>query len=114
MHVRNFQDAVWCIITLRGGDKLLIGCMYRSPKSTSENTLNMFEAVRDIVSSIPSHLLIVGDFNIKEIDWTNMCTPENENHISTLVLECLRDCFLFQHVKEPTRYRSLNVLDFRF
>ena len=58
VHVRNFQDAVWCIIMLRGGDKLLIGCIYRSPKSTCENTLNMFEAVRDIVSSIPSHLLI--------------------------------------------------------
>ena len=38
-----------------------------------------------------------------------MCTPENENHISTLVLECLRDCFLFQHVREPIRYRSQNV-----
>ena len=109
VYVRNFQDAVWCKIMLRGGDKLLIGCIYKSPNSTSENTLNMFEAVRDIVSSNPSHLLIVGDFNIKEIDLTNMSTPENENHTSTLFLECLRDCFLFQHVKEPTRYRSQNV-----
>ena len=114
VHVRNFQEAVWCMIMLRGGDKLLIGCIYRSLNPASENTLNMFEAMRDIVSSIPSHLLIVGDFNIKEIDWTNMCTPENKNHISTLFLECLRDCFSFQHVKEPTRYRfqnDPNVLD---
>ena len=69
---------------LCSGDKLLIGCIYRSPNSTSENTLNMFEALRDIVSSIPSHLLVVRDFNIKEIDWTSMFTLENENHNSTL------------------------------
>ena len=32
-----------------------------------------------------------------------------ETHTSTLFLECLRDSFLYQHVKEPTRYRSQNV-----
>ena len=38
-----------------------------------------------------------------------MSSAENENHIATQFLECIKDCFLFQHVREPLRYRSQNV-----
>ena len=42
--------------------------------------------------------------------YKNCCQRSNNiNHISSLFLEYLRDCFLFQHVTEPTRYRSQNV-----
>ena len=29
----NFQESIWCSINLTGSDKLLIGCIYRSPNS---------------------------------------------------------------------------------
>ena len=57
----------------------------------------------------PSHLLIVGDFNIKDINWVDMTSATDEAHISTKFIECIRDCFLLQHVMEPTRFRSDNV-----
>ena len=109
MQIINFSESAWCKINLSGGDKLIIGCVYRSPNSTRENNSNLFEALRDIVRNNPSHCLTIGDFNIKEIDWNNLSSIENENHISTMFLECLRNCFLFQHVTKPTRYRSQNV-----
>ena len=106
---RNFEESTWCKINLSGGDNIIIGCVYRSPNSTRENNLNLFDTIQDISGGNPSHLLILGDFNIKCIDWNNITSTENETHISTLFLECLRDSFLYQHVKEPTRYRSQNV-----
>ena len=106
---RNIQESTWCKINLSGGDNIIIGCVYRSPNSTHENNRSLFEALQVISGNNPSHLLILGDFNIKEIDWNNMSSAENENHIATQFLECIKDCFLFQHVREPTRYRSQNV-----
>ena len=56
-----------------------------------------------------SHLLIVGDFKIKEINWENVTTDTVENHISARFIECTRDCFLYQRVFEPTRFISDNI-----
>ena len=65
--------------------------------------------LRDISLNNPSHLLVVGDFNCRHINWDQFCSTENEEHVSSMLLECIRDCFLFQHVKDPTRYRGQNT-----
>ena len=74
-----------------------------------DNNENLFKLIKKMCDMKPSHLLIVGDFNIKEINWVDIISPANETHISTKFIECIRNCFLFQHVMEPTRYRSDNV-----
>ena len=59
----------------------------------------------------PSHLLVCGDFDYPDIDWTtNSCS----NHCSQLFLDTVRDQYLFQHVETPTtvvQNSSSNVLD---
>ena len=58
---------------------------------------------------------VVGDFNYREINWINNSTTVSENHPATKFLECIRDAYLYQHVKEPTRVRENNepsTLDF--
>ena len=65
-------------------------------------------------SSNPSHLLIVGDFNVPGIDWNTKFSAAPENHYSHNLLKTINDCFLVQHVTEPTRYReeeACNILD---
>ena len=42
------------------------------------------------------------DFNYSDINWNNWSTRKGN---SELFLECLRDCFWFQHVHDFTRYR---------
>lgn len=62
----------------------------------------------------PTHPLIVGDFNHKEIGWDSLSTEMGPNHPASLFLETIRDLFSFQHIKQPTRYREGNqpsVLD---
>ena len=53
-----------------------------------------------------SHLLILGDFNYPEIEWTD--GPLKTKLPSTVIdfLDTMDDAFLTQHVKFPTRYRQ--------
>ena len=53
-----------------------------------------------------SHICFVGDFNFRDIDWNTWTTNHNEESKEMKFIENLRDCFLFQHVLEPTRSRG--------
>ncbi len=55
-----------------------------------------------------THLVIMGDFNLKEINWQRQATSVSGNHPATIFLEATRDLFLSQHVTEPTRIRESN------
>ena len=86
--------------------KLFLTCIYRSPSRNSNECLAEMNRILSLkkVSNINYDLrLIVGDFNMKEIDWE---TNTNEEHISTKFLEVVSDTFLTQHVSKPTRYRE--------
>ena len=60
-----------------------------------------------------SSIVVTGDFNYREIDWENeFAPPEKENQ--RFFIKALQDCYLYQHVSEPTRYRqneNPNLLD---
>ena len=105
----NFSEHVWAQIKLKNNDSLLIGCLYRSPSSSRDNCNSLINMLDHVNSLRKSHLLIMGDFNFKEIDWVNQSTSTSEEHISSLFLENIRDNYLFQHVTECTRYRENNV-----
>ena len=58
---------------------------------------------------------IVGDFNIKRIDWEDMKSTEGPNVLSTKFLESIEDSFMYQHVDRPIRHRvaqDSSTLDF--
>ena len=64
-----------------------------------------------------SHLMIVGDFNLPQIDWEVETSTAPDNHLSHAFLETIHESFLFQHVHCPTRFRlgeTPNVLDLVF
>ena len=57
--------------------------------------------------------MIAGDFNYKGVDLIYECVPPEKQHL-THFIETLQECFLYQHVTEPTRYRdneTPNLLD---
>jgi hypothetical protein len=33
----NFEESIWVNIKLNGKDKMLVGCLYKSPSSNTEN-----------------------------------------------------------------------------
>ena len=58
------------LLSLASGDKLVIGCIYRSPHCTAKNISKLFNMLINVCARNLSHILIIGDFNFKEIDWT--------------------------------------------
>ena len=52
-----------------------------------------------------SHLLICGDFNFKEITWSDFSGSTTNSHIVPF-LDSVDDLFLLQHVDKPTRIRQ--------
>ena len=94
------------------------GCVYRSPSndSTSDGRTKSTNAVINLIKKAYQrnhNLFIVGDFNFKDIDWCNDYAPLEKQHPRDFI-KVLQNCFLYQHVTEPTRYRQnerSNILD---
>ncbi len=103
----DFDENCWVEIGLKGKDKLLVGCIYRSPNSDIINDVKVLSSLKKICSRKEySHLLICGDFNFPDINWIEDLTPENQQSPGFHFRECIRDCYLSQHVKEPTHRRA--------
>jgi hypothetical protein len=113
---QSARESVWCEISLKGKDSLLIGVVYRSPNSSSDND-KVLNSLLPSMAFRRSHALIVGDFNHPELEWIDGSSPRDENHPAYLFMESVRDSFLVQHVTKPTHYRSKqipNILDLVF
>ena len=96
-------------IRLRGGDKLLFTCCYRSPipSETSEQINERLDQLLKCISQKKySHVCIVGDLNFKDINWSTWTTVHGENSVEATFINVIRDCFYYQHVEEETRRRG--------
>ena len=102
----SVKESVWCDLKLKGTDKLLLGCIYRSPNASSVENSMVNEVIRKAAKKNYTHVMIGGDFNHPEIDWLNGGrATKNPDHKSSVFLEAIRDSFLYQHVRHPTHYR---------
>ena len=114
----GFDESCWVEVKLKDKDKLLIGCVYRSPNGDIVNNAKLMSSLKSICARKEfTHVLICGDFNIPDIDWVEDMAPQNVNSLGFQFMECVRDCFLTQHVKEPTHRRAeqtANILDLVF
>ena len=101
----HFGEALWIKIKLEGNDELLLGVIYRSPSAdghqSTEALCDLFEMV---YACRPSHLVIVGDFNFKEIDWRLGKSASPEQHYTHKFVQTTQNCFLTQHVLSPTHF----------
>ena len=116
INVDGFNDHIWIEISNRG-KSLLCGCIYRSPsdidKAASVESTNKLNKLIKIACNMNSDIVIAGDFNYKEINWIHDYAPPNKQHLIDFI-QNLQDCFLYQHVTEPTRFRegeNPNLLD---
>ena len=90
---------------------LVSDSIYRSPSvttSTCIEELNEIILTNKVNNKKYDYLLYVGDFNFKEIDWENNNTNVGPEHLASKFLESVRDTYVYQHVKQATRYRGDN------
>ena len=106
----NFEEACVLEIMLRGGNTLIFCCCYRSPTRTnvSDGNNNKLLQLIKSLSSVKryTHLCVVGDFNMKQIDWKMWNCDNDDESFENQFLECLDECFLFQHIEHTTRQRG--------
>ena len=95
-------ETIWIELS-DGREKLITGVIYRPPNLDSVNERLIWDEMRR--ASIHNKVCIVGDFNLGQIDWTDL----TGNSESEDFLETIQDCFLSQHITEPTR--GNNILD---
>ena len=68
----EMESSIWCQVKLNNKDTLLVGVCYRSPNSTELNNSKLVDQLKKIDNVQASHVLVMGDFNFKEIDWINL------------------------------------------
>ena len=102
----EFDDSVWCIVNTAAKEKILFGVCYRSTASNDVNNENLLQLL-DKVANIKgiSHILLMGDFNYPEIDYTTATSSSSDRSHASRFLKKTQDNFLVQNVFEPTRYR---------
>ena len=55
-------------------DKLLVGCIYRSESGSDNNNMKLRSLLGEAISKRYSHVLLMGDFNYPDMDWSNWTT----------------------------------------
>jgi len=78
--VADCNEHVWVKIKMQSSDTLLVGCIYRSPSKPLSNSILSLCDLFDQIGGY-SHLLICGDFNLKEITWHDYCGSCNNHNI---------------------------------
>ena len=63
-----------------------------------------------------NRVLVMADFNVPGIDWVNRDVFVGASKVDKDVYKKMQDCFLYQHVTKPTRFRgtSSSTLDLIF
>ena len=87
-------------------DTLVITSVYRSPNADSTGNDNLLKLLHEINEYRAKHKLIIGDFNLPNINWERCTTTTGSNSFEFGFIETVRDCFMTQHVKEVTRLKG--------
>ena len=96
-------ESVWATLFGGNGSKTTIGLCY-VPPNVREADVKLHHIYREVCRK-NKQCVIIGDFNHRTIDWD---IPRAE-HADQEFLEAVQDCYLTQHVREPTR--GENILD---
>ena len=99
INTEKFEECVFCEFEGTNSEKVLVGCMYKSPNSTKDNVEKMLTTIKNDKMNSYDTIVITGDFNYPKIKWEGgLNTGENE-----VFVETLKDAYLIQKVKNPTR-----------
>ena len=105
-----FSPSIYCKIKSKSNELFIIGVVYRSPNSSS---LENDQLIKQIEKCFKNHsgerVVLVGDFNYPEINWSNESCNKPEGHPSSRFLNIVHTHFLTQFVDSPTHHRGLQT-----
>ena len=84
--------------------------MYRSPNSGDGNNEDLNKLLMKVADEKNyDYVLLTGDGNYRHINWHLATCSLSENSKDFRFLESLKDSFLEQHIREPTRGRGTDL-----
>ena len=87
-------------------NKVLVGVVYRASSSPLDNDCRMLTALSDLQYYQPhSHLLLMGDFDLPNIDWVNNTVTGGNSTFTSQLFNATQDALLTQHSLGPMRHR---------
>ena len=95
----SLGDSVWITLT-QCSPPLLIGCVYNPPSSSSSERRKLTQLVSYVASLPIDSKILVGDFNLPDISWSDYNATPRRYHEFITQLSVDGWC---QHVKQPTR-----------
>jgi hypothetical protein len=101
-----FEPSVYCKVESLN-DSFLIGAVYRSPNSNEvdcTNMLNQLKEANPLSRKKGMNFILLGDFNLPDIDWIEESCAKNSDHTATRFLEFIKINEISQFVKTPTHY----------
>ena len=99
----SFEESVWCSIKCKNLC-ITVGVVYRATDSSKLNDESMYRLFDSIYDK---KVLIMGDFNYPELDWSDGSMLD----LSHPFVNCIATNFLEQYCKEPTRGKNyLNLV----
>ena len=103
----KYPEHVWCRIKDVKNQDLLIRVCYLSDNANIFAAKNHQDLVNLLNEVGSQHILVLGDFNYKDIDWNANAGPQTSNGDCQMFIDCLEENFLTQHVLVPTRESSI-------
>ena len=104
--IKSSYNEFICMEILGKHESFLFVSIYRSPSSDRGNDMKLLELFQEISDLSFKYKIIVGDFNLPQIDWTRHLSLRGVEDINTMFLEKVRDCYLTQHIEDITRIRG--------
>lgn len=99
-----------CTINLPNDKRLGLLCVYRPPNISDDGDNKLIQVLETFLKQKYYFNVIIGDFNMPQIDWKNFSGPTKN---ASFINFCLNH-YLKQHIHEPTRPSSETTLDLIF
>ena len=98
--------------------RIIVAVIYNPPRNTerpedyelnNEGIIEILNKVAQMAIDKGSRLLVMGDFNHKEINWEKLDPQGDSQSWRARFLDCVQGNFLHQHVIEATRARGFLI-----
>ena len=104
-----FKPSIFGKLMLPNDIYVTIGVIYRSPNSNEDQNAQFIKQITTISNKFQNtkeKLVLMGDFNFREIDWESETCNKNDSHIANKFLSIIQENYLTQFVTQPTHYRA--------
>ena len=101
----NGCECIGCVIKI-SNKTILASCMYRPPSYSRDQNTMFFDQIKLLNDFNCDQFILCGDFNFGNINWLTHNISSGAPTDTSNFYDCIQDCFLEQHVHEPTRQRG--------